>query len=253
MRHLTVSFAEHSGTHLSRIALPNWNLSGILHTGIMLRFHYQCPHCQKCRFITKAGLSSHITQSPACQKAKQRECERAAAASSSSDNIENTMAGGNPAPAEADSDIPMQDQIDEPLTNDSIMHDAPLGNGDPPIQLPPRPVAGPGRVTVEEVEDEEAGGLPKRPWIGEFPKAVATILRKAKTVFEELRDTKRSRGEGSFAPFANREEWELASFLVRSGLSQEQIEDYLTLPIVSESFTSLVFEMSMESDSEIWD
>ncbi|KAI1788264.1 hypothetical protein LXA43DRAFT_838986, partial [Ganoderma leucocontextum] len=89
----------------------------------------------------------------------------------------------------------------------------------------------PRGVTVEEVEDDEAGGLPKRPWIGEFPRAVASILRKAKTVFEELRDTKCSQREDNFAPFANREEWELASFLVHSGLSQEQIEDYLTLPI----------------------
>ena len=68
---------------------------------------------------------------------------------------------------------------------------------------------------------------------------MATILRKAKTVFEELRDSKSSKHEDSFAPFANREEWELASFLMRSGLSQEQIDDYLTLPIVRYCFTSL--------------
>ena len=66
------------------------------------------------------------------------------------------------------------------------MYDAPQNRDPPGIQLPPQPVAGPGHVTVEEVEDMEAGGLPKQPWIGEFLKAVASILWKAKIVFEEL-------------------------------------------------------------------
>ncbi|KAI1790350.1 hypothetical protein LXA43DRAFT_891155 [Ganoderma leucocontextum] len=191
----------------------------------MFQFRYQCPYCRKCRFVRQAGLRSHITQSPDCRQAQERTAA-AAAASSLAGDIENA---DNPA-AVADPDIPMQEGVNEPVADDWNMDDAPP-IGPPLADQPPRPVAGPGRVTVEEVEDDEAGGLPKRPWIGEFPRAVASILRKAKTVFEELRDTKRSQREDNFAPFANREEWELASFLVRSGLSQEQIEDYLTLPI----------------------
>lgn len=217
-------------------ALSNWNLSGSLLAGIMFKFRRQCPYCLKRRFVTQAGLRSHITQSSDCRKAKQMQCERTTAAAPSGlpGGDENTVAANNPAPL-ADPDIPMQEGIEEPVANDWNMVDAPPSGhqlGGQASNLPPSPVAGPGHVTVEEVEDEEAGGFPKRPWIGEFPKPVASILRKAKTVFEELRDAKRAKCEDSFTPFANREEWELASFLVRSGLSQEQIKDYLTLPIV---------------------
>ncbi|KAI0754751.1 hypothetical protein C8Q80DRAFT_1226925 [Daedaleopsis nitida] len=73
--------------------------------------------------------------------------------------------------------------------------------------------------------------MPKKPWVGEYPKAAADILRHAKTFFEEIRDRQTSTGESPYAPFADQEEWELASFLIRSGMSQGSIEDYLTLPI----------------------
>ncbi|RPD57369.1 hypothetical protein L227DRAFT_507016 [Lentinus tigrinus ALCF2SS1-6] len=112
---------------------------------------------------------------------------------------------------------------------------------DSEIPLPP---VNPSRVTVEEVEDVEAGGLPKRPWLGEFPEEahVGEVLRNASTVFEELREKRQTAGTGTFAPFENREEWELARWLVMSGLSQEAIDEYLTLPIVSEFRTQLSFK-----------
>ncbi|KAI0709807.1 hypothetical protein C8Q76DRAFT_624659 [Earliella scabrosa] len=103
--------------------------------------------------------------------------------------------------------------------------------GELPHGAAPELTPNPRRVTVEEVEDIEPGGLPKRPWVGEFPHDAGSILRQAKTFFEEIRDRKVAASKTNFAPFANREEWELASFLIRSGLSQESIEDYLTLPI----------------------
>lgn len=96
------------------------------------------------------------------------------------------MAGDNLAPVEVDPDIPMQDGTDKPAINDLIMHNAPP-NGDPPVQqVPLQSVAGPRHITVKEVKDKEPGGLLKQPWIGEFPKAVGSILQKAKTIFEEL-------------------------------------------------------------------
>ncbi|PIL32079.1 hypothetical protein GSI_06784 [Ganoderma sinense ZZ0214-1] len=208
--------------------------SSLVHCAVMLKFRYQCSYCQKSRFLSRAGLRSHITQTPDCRQAQRLEWEHTRAALPDSSGEQGGTAGGNPAlDAPADPDISMQEENQDPAAGDWNMDDsdAPSRNqqgADPPA---PHPVAGPGRVTVEEVEDEEPGGLPKRPWIGEFPRAVASILRKAKTIFEELRDSKRSKREDNFAPFANREEWELAAFLMRSGMSQEQIEDYLTLPI----------------------
>ncbi|RDX46169.1 hypothetical protein OH76DRAFT_1356587 [Lentinus brumalis] len=93
--------------------------------------------------------------------------------------------------------------------------------------------ANPFRVTVEEVEDIEPGGLPRRPFLGEFPEefCVGAVFGKAKTSFEELHHKRTEAGNGSYAPFENREEWELAKWLMTSGLSQEAIDQYLTLPI----------------------
>ncbi|KAM5536416.1 hypothetical protein V8D89_009852 [Ganoderma adspersum] len=197
----------------------------------MFNFRYLCPYCCKRRFIRQTGLRSHITQTPACQEAQQRVAAAVTASSNLQENHEDGMAGESQGVMEAEEvnpDIPMREAVEESITDDWNMDDPPSRPEHALADQPSRPVAGPGRVTVEEVEDEEAGGLPK---------AVATILRKAKTVFEELRDSKCTKNEDTFAPFANREEWELASFLMCSGMSQEQIEDYLTLPITRNKTT----------------
>ncbi|KAI9001504.1 hypothetical protein BD414DRAFT_372959, partial [Trametes punicea] len=91
--------------------------------------------------------------------------------------------------------------------------------------------AGPGRVTVEEVEDIDAGGFPKRPWTGEYPNEVATILGRAQTFFEELLEKQERMEKGLHAPFTDEEEWGLGSWLATSGLSQEEINKFLNLPI----------------------
>ncbi|OBZ67180.1 hypothetical protein A0H81_13050 [Grifola frondosa] len=89
-----------------------------------------------------------------------------------------------------------------------------------------------GRQTrVEEVEDEEPGGLPKRPWIEDFPLLAAEVFGQASTQFEDIHAEKHTAGEDQWAPFADREEWELAEWLMTTGISQEAIDSYLKLPI----------------------
>ena len=183
-----------------------------------------CPYCRKADRPTLKGLRSHISQTPACRAARRRGAEERLQAQedaqvdpsgdTQADQIEGT--DGTTIDADGDRDAMME------IAQDELPHDP-----------APEPTPNPRRVTVEEVEDIEPGGLPKRPWVGEFPHDAGSILRQAKTFFEEIRDRKVAASETNFAPFANREEWELASFLIRSGLSQESIEDYLTLPIVS--------------------
>ncbi|EJF55509.1 hypothetical protein DICSQDRAFT_175819 [Dichomitus squalens LYAD-421 SS1] len=89
----------------------------------------------------------------------------------------------------------------------------------------------PGHVTVDEVDDIEVGGIPKFPWTGEYPAEVATETGQARTFFEELLETQEKAGKGIYAPFANEEEWGLGSWLATSGLSQEEIDKFLALPI----------------------
>ncbi|KAI0354675.1 hypothetical protein OH77DRAFT_1383278, partial [Trametes cingulata] len=89
------------------------------------------------------------------------------------------------------------------------------------------------RVRIEEVEDDEPGGLPRRPWIEDFPRAAGVSLAHAETAFEKLRRVGEEREDGSargpWYPFQSKEEWEVARWLLTSGLTQEGIDQYLKL------------------------
>lgn len=89
------------------------------------------------------------------------------------------------------------------------------------------------RVEVEEVPDEEEGGLPQVPWVQDYPGDAGKTFDMGQTSFERIRRRKDKAGEDLWAPFECREEWELAEWLVTSGLSQANIEKYLKLEIVS--------------------
>ena len=178
---------------------------------------------------TRQGVQSHISQSPACRARLHQHAE----------TLMNKSAGHAPS-----SDLPSF-SVDFEAAQDDPM----LGDG-PPEPLPraagpsnDSAAAGtsrtgtsegarPGRVTVEEVEDVDAGGIPKKPWVGEFPTAAAKTLRRARTFFEELLKKKKREDVSNYAPFSSCEDWELAKWLVKEGLSQEAIDRYLALPIV---------------------
>ncbi len=178
---------------------------------------HTCGHCGVER-RTVQGVRSHITQTPACNLAFERQVARRLArqpsgqqvAGDAEDDLNEPAAFGDNLQGDVDEDVVMADEE---------------------VRAPP---GNPYRVTVEEVEDVEAGGLPKKPWAGEYPEdaRAGEVLRKATTVFEELQEKRRTAGTKHFAPFDDREEWELAKWLMTSGLSQEAIDNYLTLPIV---------------------
>jgi len=67
------------------------------------------------------------------------------------------------------------------------------------------------RVRVEEVEDEET--YPR--YVKEFPTR-AEELGNGKTAFEEIFEEQRVKGESPWAPFADKDEWELARWLVKN-------------------------------------
>jgi len=55
----------------------------------------------------------------------------------------------------------------------------------------------------------------------------------------DLDDFADRRKKNLFYPFASKEDWELAGFLLRSGMSMALIDDFLKLPIVSTFLSSL--------------
>ncbi|OCH87280.1 hypothetical protein OBBRIDRAFT_691715, partial [Obba rivulosa] len=86
---------------------------------------------------------------------------------------------------------------------------------------------------VEDVEDEEWGGLPKHPWVESFSGA-GLILKEGVTVFERLKQKKDEKNEPPWAPFESQDEWRLAQWLLSSGLTQKAIDDFLKLHITQD-------------------
>ncbi|KAJ6540406.1 hypothetical protein B0H19DRAFT_1313055 [Mycena capillaripes] len=93
------------------------------------------------------------------------------------------------------------------------------------------------RATVEEVMDDDDPQNLKRfvdsfPGIdGEEGESEAGIpLRRAHTLFEQMREHQEREGDSQFSPFVGSDEWELASWLSKN-VSQTATDEYLELPI----------------------
>ncbi|KAH9928731.1 uncharacterized protein B0H18DRAFT_874619, partial [Fomitopsis serialis] len=88
----------------------------------------------------------------------------------------------------------------------------------------------PKSVTVEDVPDED-DGLPQHLWEQHFPGDVASIISQADTEFDNLLAQQKADNAVPWQPFETQEEWQLARWLLTSGLSQAAIDDYLNLEI----------------------
>ena len=185
---------------------------------------YACGKCGH-KVDTLQGIRSHISQTPTCRDALRQLNSLPTIAVTETTHVANASEPIRPP-------VPINPvEVNIPYEDLDVQAETLLARGEQTARAGLR-----HSVTVEEVEDIEAGGLPKRPWIGEFPDEAATVYGHGSTAFEEITEKKRTNGEGSFEPFTNREDWELASWLVKSGLSQQAIEDFLTLPIVRTTY-----------------
>lgn len=91
------------------------------------------------------------------------------------------------------------------------------------------------KTRVEDVEDEDDVSGPREYYIEDFPwPAGDPILERGilPTFFELLRREKVTEGEDMWKPFSSWEEWELGRWLVRSGISQKEIDTFLNLESV---------------------
>lgn len=86
---------------------------------------------------------------------------------------------------------------------------------------------------MEEVPDVEHGGLPRKPWIEDYPGDAGRTEGAAETAFELHDKARKAAGAALWAPFEDEQEWQLAHWLVTSGLTQNNIEKFLKLDIVS--------------------
>ncbi|KAJ7235026.1 hypothetical protein B0H12DRAFT_1076218 [Mycena haematopus] len=213
----------------------------------------QCPTLQ--------GLRSHLAQSKACNE-KHLE-EFAADSGSESDQADDERATGE------DSDFEMDQggvAADDPLTydppgeesdgSDSVRFNVAADFVDPAVtNVASTPhgvwaIAAHGvyeyffmimqagterakkrpRATVEEVEDED------ERWVQPFDEKhyAASTIRPCKTEFQRTKARQQKEKQAPWYPFESEDEWELARWLMTSGVSQTKTDEYLKLKVVRE-------------------
>jgi len=79
-------------------------------------------------------------------------------------------------------------------------------------------------ASVEDVEDEE-----DTQYIDDFAGAGLPHAERRQSNFEHHFGNQREAGDTPWAPFESKDEWELARWLMTSGISQMQIDEFLKL------------------------
>lgn len=122
---------------------------------------------------------------------------------------------------EEDNDVLMDDSWDQPYSPAAIPKPPAM-----PSSLSPQPPS----AQVKDVPEEDTD-LNSR-WIEEYPGAGKSYGR-CQTLFDQYRDQQIAKGHTPWAPFENEAEWELAEWLMTSGVSQTRMDSFLKLQSVS--------------------
>jgi hypothetical protein len=159
----------------------------------------RCPYCRK-TFSTQRSVNQHISASTTCLKEWHKDIVR------KDDNTPKCRPTNSPEPKPHD-DFPCPD-----LTHE--FDDAA------------------NQTNLEDEDDthEDHLATPKR-YFEPFPGRAGDALRQEKTRFETLEEEQRLEGKLPWEPFASREEWGLAEWLMKN-VGQTSTDQYLQLPIV---------------------
>ena len=191
---------------------------------------HQCPYCGASR-ATPAGVKSHIRQTPQCLAELERRTKPTVAPST-------PLVHRSPSPQQAD-----------PLGFDDANHSPFFCDPPRTVYHPPPADTAPGtksseerqrkRARVEEVEDEEAGGLPRRPFVDYSARNAIRVAGRGQHLFERIHNERKAAGlhpdQNPWAPFDDKAEWELGRWALIHRVGQEAWDDYLKLNVVSRS------------------
>lgn len=124
-------------------------------------------------------------------------------------------------------DIPLPSRSNSPI---------PLNPSNPPGSSRPTHSSRYPRVWVEEVAD--SGDFPTHTWVLDVHPTTGQPLESStfKTAWEKRQELESKAGNPPWMSFESEEEWDFAKFLMKSGLSQEKINELLQLKIVRHSF-----------------
>jgi hypothetical protein len=180
--------------------------------------HHVCEHCRQ-TFASTGGVRRHIAHSEQCRSQRITKAQRA-----------------QRAPRRAPSDD-MEVNADEEICLPFIPNDIDMNDMHPPFPGD-HPSDGLGQEAVEQhhhaLDEDEGSEEPTFPRFAEefAAKPIADVVGTAATPFERMTSVQDASGRGTYAPFADREEWELAQWLIHN-VNQRATQEFLKLSIVS--------------------
>ncbi|KAF8808461.1 hypothetical protein BYT27DRAFT_7255574 [Phlegmacium glaucopus] len=183
---------------------------------------HQCPFCPKAP-PTAQGLSSHLAQSQRC-KAKLEASYKADDDEPYNDDIEMGNQPYDPNNPNSDMesipDVGLDPPIEPIATAESDSETS--GGEEPNVNVRSR------RASVEDAEDDELEDNDAR-YVHDYPGAGLPHAEKGQTDFEQRLEQQRRAGDAPWMPFESEDEWELARWLMTSGVSHKKIDEFLKL------------------------
>lgn len=185
-----------------------------------------CKICGKAVPTTK-GLRFHIVQRQECREGMRSMARHRAPVAHEADPGKD-----NPSLSETHSTVSDSQDFDLPDG-----HDPPMADFDVPQHLP-TPNAPPEhppdcRARVEDVDnDDDEPSQHNVAHTEDYPRPAGTRLRQGESYFEQVKRDQESKQRGPWAPFEDKEEWELAEWLLLN-VGQNATDKFLGLPIVS--------------------
>jgi hypothetical protein len=175
------------------------------------------PACQLGPFFDRTQLARHVSHSPAC---------RVYVLHGAPSRRQSALPRRGSAPA-----LETQEDFGRRSGSRNVHLEEVPDEGDPPSRPPPM-----GAPTPTASMSLNASVLTHHSRILIGPsetRAYGKPIAHFKTPFQQLFEEQAKKGLTPFGVFKNSKDWGLAEFLVRSGLSEEKIEEYLKLEMVS--------------------
>ncbi|KAF8954739.1 hypothetical protein BDZ97DRAFT_1927768 [Flammula alnicola] len=194
---------------------------------------YECKYCGAHGISTPQGLNSHVMQTAYCRTKMELEL-----AKSDSGSEEQQLP---PSPTNIADDFAMD--VDDGTWEEDFPPDTALDpsmHDDPATEMPTSQ-----RATVEDVEDEgdtqpaSHRWVKDYRWIEEWAGNAGTVKGKAVGGFEAYRREQEERNQEPWYPFESKDEWELARWLMTSGVSQKKMDSFLELNSETHHFVKI--------------
>jgi hypothetical protein len=191
------------------------------------------PNCPRCKqwIKTEAGLLKH----EGTKNCRERALRRGEELSSDSDSEREQSTSSS-----SDSDEDREPTAEETPFNELAPFDDDAGpmDIDPSANAqdfdpPPPPVEKQKSAWIDDEGDDS--DTEDEVYVEEFDadRGAGAEHGKAKTSFEEYRETQRKAGVAPFFPYADMDEWDVVRWLMESGTSQGKKDEFLRLKKVS--------------------